>query len=278
MLIWSVRHHFYDLGILKLYRWDVTLALVSRRGLHIHSKYFDFLAYKQHDDHWSFYELTGCPDGLMGYLLQLAELAEQREIAAAKLWLSFDPSPVGKIECAIKEWQNIYFEDFSSEPIRNVEGYTSALNESDHEDECNIRADQYHCCEAWRQALLIYIQRVFHWTRAGKAPQSIKIRARRTLDHVRCCRQSSQTQKQLLLPVFLAGAEIMDGEMRQYVRDYCMWWAERSRYKMFCSVSDLLEKLWSSNGADDSIIWWGPVVDHKSGTGSGQDDYQYLFG
>lgn len=241
-------------------------------------KYFNHLMSKQDIDQWTFFELTGCPDGLMTYLVQLAELAQQREIAATMVWLSFNSSPVDKIERAIKEWQNTYVDDIGSQSLSETQDHTSTCYDANYEDECNARADQYHCSEAWRQALLIYIQRVFRWDRISNVSGSLMIRARKTLDHVRCCRYSSQTQKQVLLPVFLAGGEIADEEMRQCVRSYCNWWAERSRYKMFCSVPELLEKVWSTDRSTNSAVWWGSVIDRKSGLSNQQDDFQYLFG
>ena len=44
-------------------RWDVTLALISRRGMVIDVSFFEHLVAHQCSDEWSFYEITGCPTG-----------------------------------------------------------------------------------------------------------------------------------------------------------------------------------------------------------------------
>jgi hypothetical protein len=87
---------------------------------------------------------------------------------------------------------------------------------------------------------------------------------RKTLDHIRCCRRSSQTQKQLLLPVFLAGSETSDEDMRVFVKRYCAYWAEKSRYSMFNSVPTLLDEIWSTGN------WWGRVINNTA-TGTTSD-------
>ena len=95
---------------------------------------------------------------------------------------------------------------------------------------------------------------------------------RTSLNHVRCVRRSSQTQKQLLLPIFLAGSETTDEELRGVVRGYCEWWANKSRYQMFSTVPDLLTDIWAAidkarddtlDGASDETPWWGNVIDEK---------------
>ena len=89
---------------------------------------------------------------------------------------------------------------------------------------------------------------------------------RETLNHVAAIRRSSQIQKQLLLPVFWAGSETSDPDLRDLARTYCEWWADRSRYQMFASVPVLFESIWSEvdqaaqlpSGA--TMPWWGSVV------------------
>lgn len=61
-------------------------------------------------------------------------------------------------------------------------------------------------------------------------------------------------QKQLLLPVFLAGCETTDEKLRQEAREYCAWWNERTRYGMFDTANTLMEEAWADDRAG---TWWG---------------------
>ena len=211
-------------------RWDATLALISRQGIIIDQSYLDHLMLSQGQDEWSFYDLTGCPGDLFVRLVQLAELAKQRELAACMTWLTFDLSPVIKIEREIQQWQSSLFADAYGPNFDSiVEKASDSDAEADIEERFHSKQDRYHCAEAWRYSLLIYIERVFRWDRKCARPLILTWLVRKTLDHVRCCRHTSQTQKQLLLPVFLAGSETTDEEMRRFTRKYCKWWANRSR-------------------------------------------------
>jgi hypothetical protein len=98
---------------------------------------------------------------------------------------------------------------------------------------------------------------------------------RKTLDHIRCCRRTSQTQKQLLLPAFLAGSETSDEDMRDFVKGFCSYWADKSRYSMFSSVPLLLDEIWSTGK------WWGAVIDSKTRSrvsDFGKNSMQILLG
>lgn len=191
-------------------------------------------------------------------------------------YLSFDLSPVDRIEREIQNWRSPLFMDGYSPSLDSlVESPTDSESESDSEEQFHSRQDRHHCAEAWRHALLIYIERVFRWDRKSPRVAVLKRLVRKTLDHVRCCRRTSQTQKQLLLPVFLAGSETGDEEMRRFAREYCLWWANRSRYNMFNSAALLLGEIWER---EDAGAWWGSVVDQKSHGGGGEAAFQFLLG
>lgn len=207
----------------------------------------DFLVRWEKEDNWSFFDLTGCPGDLLAHLFELAELARQSEIALSMKWITFNMTPVVEIEEKLTRWH-----------------YTSPANEdatepseTETERQFHEHQDRYHCAEAWRYALLLYLESVFKRDHPRRSAAITRL-ARKTLDHTRCCRRTSQTQKQLLLPVFLAGSETSDAEMRDYVKDYCTHWAAKSGYSMFSSVPVLLDEVWNSGK------WWGAVVDGKT--------------
>lgn len=240
--------------------------------------YYDHLVGKESEDGWSFYDLTGCPGSLILYLLELADLAKQNEIAAMAKWLTMDLTPILQIEAEVKAWQNPFARSMddnsplTGDPEPAI--FDSENEEIQSEENINDQQDQYHVVEAWRFAILVYVQRVFKWNRGKRPPSLLSVYARRALDHVGSCRRTAQTQKQALLPTFLAGSETRDGELREFASDYCKWWTARSRYNMFHTADTVLKEIWDA-GAD---AWWGSIIDQNSGISGGKLERQYLFG
>lgn len=246
-----VRDHIPTIptGVLTIStRWDATLALISRQGPIMDHAYLDFIIQWEKQDSWSFFDLTGCPGDLLVHLFHLAELAKESEIAQSMKWLSFNLAPVMEIEEKLTRWS--YNATFENEDI-------SGLSNLEMERLLHDSQDRYHCAEAWRYALLLYLECVFKSDHQLRSLNLNKM-VRKTLDHIKCCRQTSQTQKQLLLPVFLAGSETSDQEMRDFVREYCTYWGETSGYSMFNSVPMLLDEVWSTGK------WWGAVIDGRT--------------
>lgn len=227
--------------------------------------YLDFLVRWEKQDEWSFFDLTGCPRELLVHLFQLAELAKQSEIASSMKWLTFDMTLVKEIEQELGEWTNDTCS--SNSPPQ------SHITEDEAIKQLHDEQDRWHCAEAWRYALLLYIESVF---KTDHQRPSVRVHrlVRKTIDHTRCCRRTSQTQKQLLIPVFLAGSETKDEDMRYFVKDYCTYWGEKSRYSMFDSVPVLFDEIWTTG------TWWGAIIDSKTRPSSshGQGDTQLLFG
>lgn len=246
-------------------RWDATLALISRQSPIMDQTYLDFLVRWEEQDEWSFFDLTGCPRELLVHLFELAELAKQCEIALFMKWLTFDMTPIKRIENELIGWKN----DADSP----LSGNNSKLTEEDAIKQLDEQQDRYHCAEAWRYALLLYLEYIFKCDRKRRSI-SVNRLVRKTIDHIRCCRRTSQTQKQLLIPVFLAGSETSDEDMRHFVKEYCAYWGEKSRYSMFNSVPVLFDEIWASGK------WWGAVIDSKTrpSSGHGRGTTQLLFG
>lgn len=238
--------------------------MISRQGPIIDEAYLDFLVRWEKEDEWSFFDLAGCPRELVVHLYQLAELARQSRIASSMKWLTFNLTPVLEAEQKITTWENEF--SCASENSQDIP-------DEEAEKQYHGQQDRYHCAEAWRYALLIYIERVFKYADQPHRLGSTARLVRETIDHVRCCRQTSQTQKQLLLPILLAGSETSDEDMRDYVKWYCGYWGKKTRYNMFNSVPALLDEIWATGK------WWGAVIDGKTKPpGPGQVVTQYLFG
>lgn len=229
--------------------------------------YSQYLLNNADNDSWSFYDLGGVPQELFQSLLQLSRLARENEIVSTMKWASFNLAPVQQLEDSLKAWTSLRFSDLTlSEETNKGETY----------QDYQIRHDSHHCAEAWRFTLLLYIQRVFKWDRTHSPSPIIYRLARKVLDHVRCCRNTSLIQKQLLIPVFLAGSELSDIDAQEVARSYCAWWTEKSRYKMFETAGVVLEEMWKSR---TETSWWGSYLDEqRMSLEYSASQVNYLFG
>lgn len=201
-------------------------------------------------------------------MIQLGTYAHEYELATHMTCVTFDMGPVLAVEKAIIDWQ---YDDPDVELTQPV----------DLPDDCDLdpvqaahyMQDLYHCAQAWRFALLVYIERVFKWRRQKSSSARISLFARKVLTNMLSCRRSVLIQKQLLLPVFLAACETDDEHLRESARDYCSWWGVKTRYDMFITTLGLLEEVWAVSA--DTSNWWGSIIDQKSKVGSTR---QYVFG
>ncbi|PTB38467.1 hypothetical protein M441DRAFT_447358 [Trichoderma asperellum CBS 433.97] len=260
-----------DFGLLILsHRWDVTLALTTRQGCVLSESTIVNLFKPICSAKPTFYSVSGCPEALFKQMVRLGSYAREFELASTMVCVNFDMNPVLEVEAAIREWKDQTYGDIyelcSSKGL--PEGYSWA-NMMHHED-------LHHCAEAWRYALLLYINRVFKWQRDMPPSPSLSFLARKALNHVTSCRRDSMVQKQLLLPVFLAGCETTDEHLRQEAKQYCTWWSNKTRYDMFSTTTELLEEVWADRS---ETAWWGSLIDEKSRSGSKlSKGRQYLFG
>ncbi|CAH0017062.1 unnamed protein product [Clonostachys rhizophaga] len=252
--------------------WDVTLALTSRQGFVLPESAIVALFSQDKSKGETFYDVSGCPEALFRHMIRLGSYAREFELVSSMTCAKFDIEPVLEVEKQITEWRDPDYED-------RPEQYDFTLSS---EQICDIEAmaqykeDLHHCAEAWRYCLLIYIGRVFRWQRDQPAQPILGFLARKTLRHVTCCRYTSQLQKQLLLPVFLAGCETNDEHLREAALSYCKWWSDKTKYDMFLTTHSLLQEFWSE---DNHEPWWGSFLDKKTRSSDGSaDSRQYLFG
>ncbi|ETS77696.1 hypothetical protein PFICI_09758 [Pestalotiopsis fici W106-1] len=248
--------------------WDVTLALTSRQGYVLSQSTIQNLIDQKDMSKTSFYGVAGCPKFLFENMVRLGVYAREFELVASMTCVRVDLGPILAIEKDIIGW----------EPVKGA--ITSELvvpgEEAETLESAQVEEDLRHCAEAWKFGLLVYIERVFKWDRKEEISPMVQFLARKTLDHVRCCRRESMTQKQLLLPMFLAGCEVKDEWLRKEASDYCDWWGKKTRYDMFLTASALLQTVWDD---EEAFKWWGPVIDQHGYLGSdGTMGRQYLFG
>lgn len=251
------------------HRWDVTLALTSRQGCVLPESTIMNL-FKSTDDNGleTFYSVSGCPAGLFRYMIRLGAFAREFELALSMTCVKFGIQPVLDAECEIRAW--------TAPEYHGTSLIDERPEDPDSVEQAHHNEDLHHVTEAWRYTLIVYIHRVFNCLRNEPntpPPETLGFLARKTLNHVSSCRCSTMVQKQLLLPVFLAGCEMRDEWLRQEARDYCAWWNEWTSYDMFDRANTLMEEVW----ADGRVgAWWGSLIDQKSGAVA--DGRQYLFG
>ncbi|KAI1771445.1 fungal-specific transcription factor domain-containing protein [Hypoxylon cercidicola] len=250
--------------------WDVTLGLTSRRGFTLSGSTINSVLSPEHAS--DFYNISGCPAELFQYMFQLGTYAREFELASHMTCVTFDMGPVLAVEKALKQWRTPCFDD----PDADFDDPVASSLPNDWNltpiQTAHYLQDLYYCAQAWRFALLIYIERVFKWRRGEASMTRISLFARKTLNNMLSCRQSVMIQKQLLLPVFLAACETEDAKLRNEARNYCKWWASKTRYEMFITSLGLLEEVWAATDPDS---WWGALIDQKFRVGSTR---QYLFG
>lgn len=204
-------------------------------------------------------------------MFQLSTYANEFELASHMSCVTFDMDPVMLVEKAVKTWRGLQCDNSDVNIMQMGAADLPSDSNEDPVQSANYMQDLYHCAEAWRYALLLYIERVFKWRLDKASMACISLFARRALTNVLSCRRGAMIQKQLLLPVFLAACETADEDMRAEARKYCRWWNEKTRYGMFITTIDLLEEVWAV--ADDPESWWGSVLDRRS-----DSSRQFLFG
>lgn len=261
------------------------VSLLSREKSVLPYTYLEAVLKSEGRQPWTFYELNGCPRELFVPMTQLASLAAQekgnrrRSIPGRRK--SDDntatvPHLVAEIELSIRSYEY-------------PGGGLSDLLDPADEEALQAERDRYHCCEAFRYSLLIYILRIFTLPRDGDGGRDGKnndtsrhVRARLSLlsrvalDHIAACRATSVIQKQLLFAVFIAGAEARTRLQRDLVGDYCRRWYRKFGYQMYNVVLDVVEAVWTEHDAGNQDFWWGEELDARRAR---EGDYvQFCFG
>lgn len=251
MTFWLTEHAFG--------RWDVILAFVSREDLHLPLAYLNALIDSEASAGNSFFVLNGCSIELVMAMARLSKLAAIFEKTQQMEWTIFDRTPVDQIITQVKTFVN----------TENVNLDACGFLEDDPND----ARDRFHCIEAWRNAILLYTRRVFTRKQDGPGIKAITYLSRITLDHVRCISRRSFVPKQVLLPVFLAGAEVENDEDRQFAREFCRHWSVAARYHMFETTRVLLEEIWKDwDISTRDWYWWGLKVGGSHGQMFNEDD------
>jgi hypothetical protein len=216
--------------------------------------YLEMLVQFPDTEDWSFLVLAGCPVQFLMAMARLAKLAAIYEKTTKMEWTIFNDLPVQLIVEDVKGFEN-------------VEAMSIAdLDWLNHDPDG--RRNRFHCIEAWRHAILLFAARAFCLKQDVYGIRKISHLSRVVLDCVRCIPQAEFFQKQLLLPVFLAGSEIESEVDRKFVRCYFQYWNETSRFEHFGSAAELLEDIWKEwDASTRDSYWWGAKIKHQSSSG-----------
>ena len=214
MLVWytnSIVHFSISVmatcGTDDMYRWDITVAFISRKRPRLPLTYLETLMAYNESDGWSFFTLNGCPAEFVMAMAQLAKLSSIYEQTSHMEWTIFNKFPVDVVIEEVKAYHNE--EEVTSDDFDHLK------------EDPEARRNRFHCVEAWRHTIILYACRVFTLMQDENGMRLINHLARVILDHVRCIPHTDILQKQVLLPVFLAASEVGDERNRAFVRRWC---------------------------------------------------------
>lgn len=213
--------------------------------------YLEALVQFPESEDWSFLILVGCPVDFLMAMARLSKLAAIYERTTRMEYTIFNDLPVQLIVAEIQMFTNVNAVTFAD---LNYLG-----------EDIDSQRNRFHCIEAWRHAILLFVTRAFCKKQDDHGIRKIAHLARVVLDCVRCIPQAEFFQKQLLLPVFLAGSEVESEVDRAFVRHYCQHWSETSRFEHFGSAKELLEDVWEGwDVTTRDTYWWGIKVQPQS--------------
>lgn len=246
LLIWYVsRQTSYFSKGLSTRRWDTITSLLSRQACVFPYSYLEAALRHKTDQTWNFFGLCGCPQNLALSAVQLAHLVVANQRTPTSQFSSFDADLVSEIEQSLQTWQ-----------------HTSPVDAWVNEESMHRDNDEMHCSEAWRYGLLIYIYRVFQWQSGMPVPVQIAHQARLIVDHVFACRDTGYLAKQAIFPLFLAGCEITDQSVRRRISGFCIFWSDKTRYRMMNDVMPLLEDVWLAQETYGlHNVCWTSIID-----------------
>lgn len=236
---------------------------MARKKPRFPDSYLELLRESDDIGHWSFITLNGCPIEFVAAMARLARLAATYEQTTRMEWTIFNKLPVDAVVQQVKSFVNE--EDFVLDQNQGLK------------EDVDCQRNRYHCIEAWRHAILLWTCRVFTPEQDDSQLRLISHHARVILDSVRCIPRSDSIQKQLLLPVFLAGSEMGDEENRSFVRQYCKHWSIASRFYHFETSLALLEDLWREwDPSTRHVYWWGIKVGRDNWTQPDEKERQMV--
>ncbi|EED17155.1 hypothetical protein TSTA_022110 [Talaromyces stipitatus ATCC 10500] len=223
----------------------VCLSFIHRQMPVFSKTYLTQLSKYDYTDGWSILGLTGCPPSVVQVMYDLSLLAFEYERSTRPSHKPFDLSTIHKLVQRITSMENDYRHIYSHNDMGNA-------------DDVSVSTSTYHLFEAWRKCVLLYANRVF--LEHERSPK-IMYFSRLILDHISCIREESDLQKQVLLPLFLAGAETQSEDDRHFCRVFCAKMLSKTTYSLFTDTRLILEQIWAHT---EDNTWWGSFISGRS--------------
>jgi hypothetical protein len=228
----------------------MSIAFIHRKLPLFPPAYLDRLLDFSSIDDWCFFELTGCPEEIIPVISRLARLAFEYEKESLSGNTTFDRFEVISV-----------VETLKTLPNRDQISLEEPGNDESNSTDVDMMLDRSHCFEAWRRGVVLYSLQVFSEVPQQRNTQIIRYLSRNILDHIRCIREAGEIQKQVLLPLFLAGSEAVSETDRSFCRNWFQHWSAQTRYHLFETTGAILESVWDVLDVQDaSVHWWGDVV------------------
>jgi hypothetical protein len=223
--------------IAQLVWYDTVISLLSRRCPVFTREYAECVVSWKSESQWSLLGLNGFPDAAF---LDMYDIAEASPKAS-----SLSDGQVTSLE--MKLWLT-QFETEQGATDKEISALT----------------------ECWRLGLLLYCTRVFH--QGEEMKQKARLLAEEIMWLVYEIPGHSHTQKQALLPLFLAACEMESFRFRRIAVDFLERWKKKSGIWLNQTALELLQTVWDAVDENpDEDIWWGNFVNPSSDVG-------YLFG
>jgi hypothetical protein len=223
--------------IAQLIWYDTVISLLSRRCPTFPRQYAECVLSWKSESQWSMLALNGFPDAAFLDMYDIAETASRAS--------SLSDGEATSLE------MRLWLTEFDTEQ-GSTDKEISALT------------------DCWRLALLLYCTRVFH--RSEKVKRKAYLLAEEIMWLVHELPANSHTQKQALLPLFLAACEMESFRFRQIAVDFLQRWKQKSGIWLNQTALELLHTIWAAVDEDpDASVWWGDFINTSTGFG-------YLFG
>lgn len=208
-----------------LIRYDITLALVNKKGCRIPLVYLDALAKCGHEP-WQFFALTGCFPQHLLIAYRMCELVARKgyetSIEVRQEALSLEEE-ILKLEC---------------EP-HNTYQHASITN---HGQEPNAFAG----FAIWSNALQYFSRRILR--RMASSHPLVTEPGRMVLTHAEGGLLYDRAPlKQYLLPILLVAADAKTDEQRNVARKYIFRWCPRLSVPHWSEASMLLNGVWQAH-------------------------------
>ncbi|EXJ86335.1 hypothetical protein A1O3_03286 [Capronia epimyces CBS 606.96] len=266
--------------------YDVTSALLSRRGPIFPRRYIETLMTSRSETEWSLLALNGCPDALFVDIYDIVSAAASGDATVSeamelerRLWTArFDDVTDENVSSLLDCWRFgllLYCARvFKTHAVNPFPGRARPSSEPGEEDHNDIRASQSPTA-TFSTSRPMAASSPSSRLDESPLPTTSIIRpinrcqsfADEILGLVARLPPASPLQKQCLIPLVLAACELnadpAQAPFRAMTREYCQRWNRQTGLRLFNTALDLVEIVWQL--IDEGLVdventWWRDVL------------------